>query len=126
METLLIEATEDSPKILFNAEEGHFFINGRSFMEDTNPFYFGIMEWSREYFKNPQKNTLLELEFDYINSASQRMLLDIVGEFNKYYIMGYRVKIIWNFLYSDEGMAELGEEMQEIFDVPVVCRQLAK
>lgn len=124
METLLIERTEDSPKILFDAEKGHLLIQGRSFMEDTNPFYFAILEWSRKYFQNPKSHTILELDFEYLNSSSYRMVIDIVGEFNKYFILGSHVQVFWNYRKEDEDSADMGEELSEMFDIPIICAQL--
>ena len=124
METLLIEATEDSPKILFNATDGHLSIKGRSYMEDTSPFYIGILEWTRSYFQNPVEKTVLELEFDYLNSSSLCMIIDVIGEFNKYFIMGHEVEIIWSYPTDDESLAEVGDEVSEMFDIPVKKREL--
>ena len=124
MKTLFIELAEDSPEVLLIPENGHLTIRGRSYMEDTLPFYTDILEWSREYFKKPQPHTTLELEFEYINSASHRMIMDIIGEFNKYFIMGHDVEVVWNYHHSDESLAEMGEDIQEMFDLPVRCKEI--
>ncbi|TRX61274.1 DUF1987 domain-containing protein [Fulvivirga sp. M361] len=125
MSKLFLEPTEDSPRILFNSDTGHLVIRGRSFMEDTSPFYFAIIEWLRDYFKNPKPYTLLELEFDYINSASYRMVVDVIGELNKYFVIGYIIEVRWGYYPDDECLAEMGEELKDMFDLPIQSNVIA-
>ncbi len=125
MKTLFLEATEDSPKLLLDPKSGKIQVKGRSFMEDTIPYYSAILEWLRDYFKDPQPETTIELEFEYINSASERMVIDVLAEFNKYFILGNKVRVIWAYPPEDESLAEMGEELGEMFDIPIEYRTLA-
>ena len=124
MSKLFLEPTEDSPRVLFDSDTGQLAIQGRSFMEDTSPFYFGIIEWLREYFKSPKSLTSLIVEFDYINSASYRMMADIIGELNKYYVLGHKVEVLWGYYSDDECLAEMGEELNDLFDIPLTTKEL--
>ena len=125
METIFLEPTEDSPKLLLDPKLGKILVKGRSFMEDTVPYYSAILEWLRDYFKEPQQETVIELEFEYINSASERMVIDVLAEFNKYFILGHKVKVIWSYPPEDESLIEMGEELSEMFDIPIERRALA-
>ncbi|ELR70943.1 Hypothetical protein C900_03226 [Fulvivirga imtechensis AK7] len=87
-------------------------------MEDTTPFHQAIISWLRNYFQEPQKSTVLELEIDYLNTSSTKMLIDILFELNKFYIFGNEVTVVWRYYQQDEDMEDLGHELEEMVDVP--------
>ena len=43
METLKIAATEDTPNVVFDYENGEFIISGRSLPEDVTTFYQPVL-----------------------------------------------------------------------------------
>ncbi|WP_040496794.1 DUF1987 domain-containing protein [Fulvivirga imtechensis] len=118
MKALFFEPTEDSPKIFLDPDSGRLLVEGRSFMEDTTPFHQAIISWLRNYFQEPQKSTVLELEIDYLNTSSTKMLIDILFELNKFYIFGNEVTVVWRYYQQDEDMEDLGHELEEMVDVP--------
>ena len=118
MKALFFEPTEDTPKIFLDADSGRLLVEGRSFMEDTAPFHQAIISWLRNYFQEPQKSTVLELEIDYLNTSSTKMLIDILFELNKFYIFGNEVTVVWRYYQQDEDMEDLGHELEEMVDIP--------
>lgn len=118
MKALYFERTEDSPKIYFDGDSGRLLIEGRSFMEDTMPFHQAIISWLRNYFQEPCKETVLELEIDYLNTSSSKMLIDIIFELNKFYIFGNSVVVKWKYYQQDEDMEDMGHELEEMVDIP--------
>lgn len=119
MDTLLLEATEDSPYILFDAQKGHLKMEGRSLMVDSNTYLQIMTEWLRNYIINPRPISILELRLEHINSFSHNMLIYFLGEINKYFIMGHTFKVIWMYHEDDEYLKDVGEELQSMFDVPI-------
>lgn len=119
MDTLLLEATEDSPYILFDAQKGHLKMEGRSLMVDTKTYLQIMTEWLRNYIINPRPLSILELRLEHINSLSHNMLIHFLGEINKYFIMGHSFEIIWMYCEEDEYLKDVGEELQSMFDVPI-------
>ncbi|UII28707.1 DUF1987 domain-containing protein [Fulvivirga maritima] len=118
MNALYLESTEDSPKVFLDYSSGKLSIVGRSFMEDTAPFHQAIVGWLRTYFQSPQKETFLDLEMEYLNTSSTKMLLDILFELNKFFIFGNKIMVRWKYDPDDEDMAELGKEIADMVDVP--------
>ena len=118
MNALYLESSEDSPKVFLDYASGKLSIEGRSFMEDTTPFHQAIVGWLRTYFQNPQPETVLELELEYLNTSSTKMLLDILFELNKFYIFGNKIIIKWKYDPEDEDMEDLGKEIADMVDVP--------
>ena len=57
MENILIEKSNDTPMVNFNAESGILQISGDSYPEFPGNFYTPIIKWLEEYIKTtPQLN----------------------------------------------------------------------
>lgn len=118
MEILHIEATEDSPEIILDQEKEIFEISGRSLPEDVNTFYEPVIEWIEEYTKNPNPRTIFKFRFSYFNTASSKIILDILTLFEEMIDAKHNVKVRWYYLESDEDMRDAGEEYAEMVEVP--------
>lgn len=122
MDTLYLEATDDSPKVLFD-QSGHLVIEGRSFMEDASTYLSNFINWLRAYMKSPTPKTIVEIKLEYVNSSSQHMLIIFLEELNKYFIMGHPIEIVWRFDEEDESLEDLGYELAEMVDLPFTIQR---
>ena len=52
MKTLLFEASDTTPKILFDLQNFYFEISGHSRPEDVRAFYRPVIDWLREFTDN--------------------------------------------------------------------------
>jgi hypothetical protein len=118
METIKIQGTEDTPKIILDAENDILEISGRSLPEDVSSFYEPVLNWLNEYAENPKKKTIFNFKLTYFNTASSKLLLDILMKLEDMHEQGQDVLIRWHFPEDDEDMAEAGEEYADIVDVP--------
>jgi hypothetical protein len=118
METIKIQGTEDTPKIILDAENEFLEISGRSLPEDVSSFYEPVLNWLNEYAENPNKKTVFNFKLTYFNTASSKLLLDILMKLEEMHEKGQDVLIRWHFPEDDEDMAEAGEEYADIVDVP--------
>jgi len=122
MENLLkkldIPPTLDTPKVDFNAKDGQLSIEGKSFPPDVANFYQKVTEWLEKYVQNPAKETLLSLKLDYFNTASSKIILDILYKFESMHHRGFKVNVKWHYPDDDEDMQETGNEYSEIVDLP--------
>lgn len=119
MEALQIAATEESPGINFDKENGKFLIFGKSFPEEVKKFYNPVIYWLEEYIKSPNEESIFEFRLEYFNSATSTILLEIfcmlekiITEENK------KVKIFWNYLEVDDDMLETGQEYADMIKIP--------
>ena len=55
METIKIQGSEDTPKIILDAGNEILEISGRSLPEDVSSFYEPVLNWLNEYSENPNK-----------------------------------------------------------------------
>jgi hypothetical protein len=118
METIKIQGTEDTPKVTLDKEKELMEISGRSLPEDVASFYEPILSWLDEYAQSPNKKTVFNFKLVYFNTASSKLLLDILMKLEEIHEAGHDVLIRWHYPEDDEDMEEAGEEYSDIVDVP--------
>jgi len=118
MEALRIAATDDSPEVVLDKEKQDMYISGKSLPEDVVDFYQPVLDWLEAYRKAPNASTVFQLKLLYFNTASSKMIMDILMIFEEMVEEGREVRIQWFSLASDEDMQEAGQEYEEMVDVP--------
>ena len=118
METIKIAGTEDTPKVILDPENNEFEISGRSLPEDVASFYNPVLNWLEEYIENPKEKTEFNFKLVYFNTASSKLLLDILMKLESLHENGNEVLVKWHYPEDDEDMEEAGEEFSDIVDVP--------
>lgn len=125
MQALIIEATDSSPKVVFDPENGVFEVSGESRPEDVRKFYEPILDWIDGYGKEismniPNKKVQFNFIFEYFNSSSAKYVMDIMSKLNE--IKGSNkaldLEICWHYDEMDEDMLEAGQEFQNITQIP--------
>lgn len=118
METIKIQGTEDTPKVILDKNNDIMEISGRSLPEDVASFYDPVLTWLDEYAENPNPKTVFNFKLVYFNTASSKLLLDILMKLEEIHENGNDVLIRWHYPEDDEDMEEAGEEYADIVDVP--------
>jgi hypothetical protein len=118
MEVIKIMGTDDTPNVILDPENDIFEISGRSLPEDVSAFYEPILNWLDEYANNAKEKTVFSFKLVYFNTASSKMLLDILMKLEEMYENGLDILVKWYFPEDDEDMEEAGEEYADIVDVP--------
>ncbi len=114
MENLRIEGSDDTPFVIFDKKNAIFEISGRSLPEDVLQFYEPVMEWIKNYSKESNPITAFTFKLDYFNTASSKVLLDMIGSLTA--IKG--TSIIWYYNEDDEEILDAGKEFSEQVDIP--------
>ncbi|MBN2863769.1 MAG: SiaC family regulatory phosphoprotein [Bacteroidales bacterium] len=78
LKNIYIEATAKTPQIDFNHLTGELIFSGKSIPENPAKLYEEIVEWVKEYIKNPRQTTNLRLNLEYFNTASVIWVAKIV------------------------------------------------
>jgi len=114
MNTLQIDATKYTPFIRLDPD-GILEISGKSYPENTFEFYQPLLEWLEEYFQNPAKKTILNMEIIYFNSSSSKLFFDLFDLFEE---NQKKTDLTINWIYDKENETalEAGEEFQEDFE----------
>ncbi|MCK4664794.1 MAG: DUF1987 domain-containing protein [Bacteroidales bacterium] len=118
METKVIEGTEEIPRIVLDKKNNRFEFSGKSLLEDARTFYHPILDWVDRYSKEPNKKTEVIYKFNYFNTSSSKILLDILRKFNDIHEKGHDIQIHWYYTEDDEDMLEAGEIYAEKVKVP--------
>ncbi|MCC5929792.1 MAG: DUF1987 domain-containing protein [Cyclobacteriaceae bacterium] len=124
MEPIHIKATEESPEVVLNAEKGIFIISGKSYMEDVQAFFDDVLVWLKSYAKQPLTKTEFVFELEYLNTASSKIVLDIFEILQEIKNEGNDVNVIWNYYEEDEDMKDLGEELDDMFELEVTIKEI--
>lgn len=119
MEKFFIEASEDSPSILFDGELGLIEIKGKSLPEDAILCYTPLYKTVQEYIKEPKNITTINFRLVYLNSSSAKKILEIITLLENLPSQGYQVEIKWFYHAEDEDMQEEGEEFKRMTDLPI-------
>lgn len=81
MNNILLEASDNSPKVIMDKDKAYIEFDGRSYPENTFAFYRPITEWLRQYFKlyvNDENMTVIKFKFLYFNSATTQIIFEIL------------------------------------------------
>lgn len=118
MNIINIKGTDDTPNVILDKEKGLLEISGRSLPEDVNMFYEQILDWIDEYAENPNDRTEFNFKLEYFNTASSKVILDILLKFEEIVEKGKEVVIKWHYHEDEEDMLEAGEEYADIVEIP--------
>lgn len=124
MERLFLKGTEETPEIVFDKDKPEFRVAGKSYMEDATSHYSKVIAWLLEYSKNPNDSTVFRIELEYVNTASSKIVHDILDVLDNMHLDGANVTVVWCYYEDDEDMEELGREYEEIYEVPFRYEQI--
>jgi hypothetical protein len=118
MELLKITSTADTPEVYINSSAGIISIKGRSFSEDSVTFFSKISLKIEEYFKIAGKETSIELGFEYFNSASYKLIINLLMNIKKIAPAGHNLNIKWFYEIDDDDILQLGKETERLTQIP--------
>ena len=118
MNNMIIEGTDDSPKVIFTHENGKLELSGKSLPEDVSAFFRPVLEWLNQYAQRSKTETEFTFKLTYFNTASSKIILDILTLLEKMKEQGRNVYVNWYYPEYDEDMREAGIEYSEMVEVP--------
>lgn len=125
MENLYIDPTEITPRVIFDIKNQKFELIGISRPEDVVAFYESIIFKLEKYIDQILKNedTIQNINFNlvfdlnYINSASSKYILQVLGLFKKILVKGAKVTCTWYYEDSEDQILEDGEDLSEVIRI---------
>lgn len=115
MKNLVINSTNKTPKIDFNAEIGIIEIKGVSIAEDANKFYSPLIDWAERYVKTTGLFlTTIKIKIIYFNTSTSDYLINFLKTFKK---LGDKVSIEWYYETEDDDMKETGTHFENILEM---------
>lgn len=117
MEELKLEPTKNTPEILLNPA-GIVRIKGRSIHENVTDFFSPVEDWITQYILNPASITCVDMNLEYCNSASAKVLIHILQKITFVTLKNKKFVINWYYEEGDDDILERGEYFSAILDVP--------
>lgn len=118
MDPINIEPQKDTPKVTLDKENNIFELSGKSLPENVVEFYKPVLEWLDTYSNSPNPKTKFEMKFLYFNTASSKLILDILFKLADMHENGTEVLVSWYYKENNEEMKEAGEEYADIVEIP--------
>ncbi|HBF87203.1 MAG TPA: nuclear pore complex subunit [Bacteroidales bacterium] len=116
MNNLLIEATEDTPKVELDLTNNVFRISERSLPENSIEFYQPILNWIEEYSKHPNLKTIFEFRLEYFNTSSAKQIAKILLLLEKL-SHDSEVLIKWFYNKDDRDIHSSGTRYSKLINV---------
>ncbi len=118
MEVIKIKGTDDTPSVILDKAQNLFEISGRSLPEDVSMFYESILNWIDQYAEAPNAESVFNFKLEYFNTASSKVILDIMLKLEEIHEAGNKVIVKWHHRDDEEDMLEAGEEYADIVAIP--------
>ena len=117
MDTLSIDISPETPRIILDKENNIMEIAGNSIPEDAQAFYDPILEWIDKYITSPNPKTHFVFKLEYFNTASSKLILDILFRLKTLNDAGNDVTISWYHEEDDMDMLLAAKTYVEITDL---------
>lgn len=119
MDALIIEATDETPKVVLDPGNNTFEFSGKSLPEDVTTFYGPVLDWLDSYAESPNEKTVVKFNLVYFNTASSKLILDILFKLEEFHDDGHDISVEWHYQEEDEDMEEAGEEYADLVEMPL-------
>ena len=127
MDKFFLQETEFTPEISFDPEKRVFTIQGVSRPENVMMFFQPVINWLKEYhqliinqptLKFSINSIKLIFKLSYFNSASSKMLLQLLENIRQIQNTGIEINVDWYYDNADDQMREDGEDLSSAVDIP--------
>ena len=119
MEHIKIEATDKTPNVNFDADNGKLELSGRSIPENVFSFYKPLFDWLDNYISVPNKITEVNFKIEYFNTSSSKAVLSLLEKIKQIHLAGNEVIINWYYEDDDDDMFDTGKDFETIVNIPV-------
>ena len=118
MEKYIATGNEHAPTVCLDKENNTFSISGRSIPENAIAVYSPIIDWWRDYILAPNPTTLLDLNFEYINSSSMKQIARLIAILDK--VEKSKINIRWHYNTDDVDSKMQAERLAKMVKFPII------
>ncbi len=119
-DTLVKEATRNTPYVYFDKSNGLLRIVGRSSPESSLGFYEPILTGLNEV----TGEISVDFELIYFNTSSTKCIFSMLKILEDLYRNGTNVSVTWSYEEDDDDMLEVGEDFQDMLDIPLTLVEI--
>jgi len=99
------------PTVNFNAQTGVCELIGESYLEETFEFYRKLIDWLNQYTQEVKGPLIFNFKLTYFNTASSKVILDLLRFLKNYGENGGQVTINW---YHHEWDGDMKMEVEDL------------
>lgn len=118
MDILNIKGDLKSPFVNFNPN-GTLKLWGRSLPENPLGTYTPLYKWLDEYKNNPAKKTIVDVQLEYFNTSSSKLIFETFKKFEEINNNGGDIIIKWYYESDDPDLMEEGELYAKLINVDI-------
>jgi SiaC family regulatory phosphoprotein len=118
MNEIHISRTNQTPEFIFKPD-GIIKIVGRGLFNDKPEVTDQLISWINDYLRNPAKVTYVTIAFEYLNSLSTIILVNILQSLSQITRQSKTLVIKWYYEDDDEEILERGKYISFSFDIPI-------
>ena len=115
---LEIKGAVKTPTIIYSPSENYFEISGKSIPENHNAFFKPVLDWLEEFTANPPEQTSFDVNLEYFNTSSSKILLKIFKTLEKIHSKNKGIEINWHYEEDDLDMKECGLDFSAMLNLP--------
>ena len=114
-----IKETKNSPFVNLSVDDCTFFIKGNSFSDNLSEIYDKVIDWIDN--EMPKIECPIECKYNFYvyNSITYKNILLMMSKFSELQATGKSIKIIWYYEKEDEDSLAIGEDIKDLFNLPV-------
>ena len=118
MDTLYIKASDQTPEVKLNHNNGVISLEGRSLPDNPFEFYQPIFEWAEEFFNSDEVPLDLKFDFklEYYNTASSKQIAKLFKLMEES-PSSENITIRWFYYEDDDDMLEAGQRYDMLINL---------
>ena len=119
MDKYIATGNDNAPFVCFDKDNNKFSISGRSIPENAIALYSPILDWWQEYIQAPNSTTLLDLNFEYINSSSMKQIAKLLSMLDTIPASLSKVTVRWHYNTDDLDSKNQAERLSKMVKFPI-------
>ncbi len=112
-----IKASQNTPYVKIDPDEGVVVIKGNSSPENALKFYKPIIRMIQDLYLNASEPIVINLAFKYFNTASSKCLFDLFRILKNADGPERKAVINWSYEKNSDEMRETGEDYSDLLDM---------
>lgn len=122
MKNLIIERTNTTPYIHFDASSNALKLEGDSRPENVEAFYEPILNWIKDFCDyrisaTSKAPVTIFIQLNYYNSSSSKCIFDFLELTKVLADYSIEVNVVWTYEKDDDDMKEAGHDLQELLHI---------
>lgn len=118
MKNYIVEATKYTPYIELDIEKSFLKLEGDTYPENSYDTFKPLLDRIDEYFLDPARSLTVEINIEFLNTSSSKMMREIVSKLDDYHEKEHSITLKWFYPDGDIDLQESWEMLLEDVQFP--------